>query len=213
MGKLHGIEILGRVWKEAEKGEDSVEAYKRITGITQDQFNDQVFVYACKNLTFDYLQKSYYTNYILNTSSNYTHSTNVNPMGNDWYQVDPSNCVQNYGFNALQVTVPESGTTVKAEFEGIRGDSNYNTAHDDIAGWQWGFVGIKSDKTAIYGECNKSDTGEITFDTPVGEELARLYFVVTGAPAEHFYHIWDDNNPQEDEQYPWKVKFTNAAPN
>jgi hypothetical protein len=125
----------------------------------------------------------------------------------DYYQADASNCVQSYGFNALQLSAPASGTTVTAHFAGVKGDAAYNNAYDDIAGWRWGFVGIKSDGTAVYGDMSRQDEGSISF--AVSEPLYKLYFVVSGAPKEHFHHIWDNDN-SNDEQYPWKVKLVNT---
>jgi hypothetical protein len=127
-----------------------------------------------------------------------------------YYQVDETNCVQNYGFNPVQLTVPVPGTSVTADFQGIKGDAQYNTTYDLFAGWRWGFVGIQSDGTPVYGEMNSNDSGVLSFTVPFNMQLARLYFVVSGAPKQHFHHAWDDTG-SNDEQYPWKVKFTNAT--
>jgi hypothetical protein len=37
-----------------------------------------------------------------------------------------------------------------------------------------------------------------------------LWLVVTGAPSEHRNHVWDDK-PDNDENFPYKVKFTNTT--
>ena len=39
----HGLEFIGKLWREVKRGEDPVMTYKRITSITQDQFNDEIF--------------------------------------------------------------------------------------------------------------------------------------------------------------------------
>ena len=39
----HGLDFIARLWKEAEGTEDPVSAYKRLTGVSQEQFNDEVY--------------------------------------------------------------------------------------------------------------------------------------------------------------------------
>jgi hypothetical protein len=205
---LHGVEFVGQLWQKAQAAEDPIEAYIRLTGISQQQFNDEVYEYAKRTLTWDFLNKSAYNSYILSSQTGNTHNTSVNAIADGYYQIDPAKCVQNYGFNALKLIVPTSGI-VQVDFEGIKGNTSYNTTYDQHAGWRWGFVAISSTGTATYGTMNSNSSGATTFAVPAN--TSRLYFLVTGAPNQHFRHIWDDN-PNNDEQYPWKAKFTNTNP-
>ena len=50
---LHGMDIIGRLWNESRKPEDPVEAYKRIAGISQSQFNDEMYYCGAKFATWD----------------------------------------------------------------------------------------------------------------------------------------------------------------
>lgn len=206
---LHGIDFAGKLWQQAITGEDAVEAYQRITNITQSQFNDEIYDYARRTLNWNFLHKSYYTSYVLSSSALYTQNAKVNAMGDGYYIIDTSRCVQNYGFDALQLTVPTAGTVVQVAFEGVKGNSLYNTTYDQYAGWRWGLVAVTSTGNVEYGAMNSSSTGTASFTVPAN--TSRLYLVVTGAPTQHFHHPWDDN-PANDEQYPWKAKFENTAP-
>jgi hypothetical protein len=49
----HGVEFIGKMWREVQRGEDPVMTYKRLTGITQDQFNDEMFDAARHFVTWD----------------------------------------------------------------------------------------------------------------------------------------------------------------
>lgn len=206
---LHGVEFAGQLWQHAQHGEDAVQAYKRLTNITQQQFNDEIYDYARRTLTWDFLHKSSYTSYILSTSAANSHQTTLTDVGGGYYRVAPAKCVQNYGFNAARLTVPVAGTTVTATFEGIAGTAGYNSTYVQYAGWRYGFVAISTDREATYSTVHNTVTGEVTFAIPAN--TSRLYFLVTGAPTTHFQHIWDDN-PANDEQYPWQARFTNTSP-
>jgi len=206
---LHGVKFVGQLWQQAVTAEDAIDTYKRITGISQSQFNDEIYDYARRTLNWNFLHKSYYTNYILSSSAANSHNSKVNLQDDGYYLIDPQKCVQGYGFNALQLEVPAAGTVVKIDFEGVRGDSRFNRAYDAYAGWRWGLVAVTSTGDAVYSPMMSDDSGELSFEVPAS--TSRLYFLVVGAPTQHFHHVWDDN-PTNDEQYPWKAKFENTVP-
>ena len=39
----HGVDFIAKLWREAKRDEDPVLAYQRLTSITQEQFNDEMF--------------------------------------------------------------------------------------------------------------------------------------------------------------------------
>ena len=49
----HGVEFIGKMWREVKRGEDPVMTYKRLTSIDQDQFNDEMFDAARRFVTWD----------------------------------------------------------------------------------------------------------------------------------------------------------------
>ncbi|WP_111309927.1 DUF6055 domain-containing protein [Confluentibacter sediminis] len=202
----HGIDFLGKLWRRALTPEHPIETYKRITGISQDQFNDEVFEYACKNITWDYPLGIYNKNYIKNLPSleqkNYQHATLLNAVADEYYQISSNQIPQSYGYNAIQLSVPVVGTMVSVDFVGLEG--NYTT----IEGWRYGFVAVKEDSTPVYGTMEKTKEGTASISIP--ENTKTLWLVVTGAPTEHINHIWDDQ-PSNDEKFPYKLKFTNTS--
>lgn len=202
----HGIAFLGKVWREAANAEHPLQAYMRLSGINQETFNNEVFEYACKNMTWDYPLGHYNRNYINTLSgtekAKYSHKTKLNAIADDYYQIDDSQIPQSYGYNAIKLTVPVSGTVVSVDFEGL--DNAWST----IAGWRWGFVAVKANGTPDYGSMQKTKRG--TASITITENTDTLWLVVTGAPSQHVNHVWDDDS-SNDENFPYKVKFSNAV--
>jgi len=199
----HGLNIVGRVWREAISPEDPIETYIRITNINQEQFNDEVFEYACHNITWDYPVGNAMNNW-MQTNLERKHNTPLTAVGNAWQPTNTSSVdysPESYGYNAIQLDVPATGTTVEANLKGL----NDNT----IAGWRWGFVGVKNNNTPIYGAMSSGKEGVASFT--VDTNLKSLWLIVTGAPAIHQRHQWVDP-VYNDMKFPYKVTFVNTQP-
>ncbi|MEO8253697.1 MAG: DUF6055 domain-containing protein [Flavobacterium sp.] len=202
----HGVDFLGRIWRGAIKPEGPLEAYMRITGISQEKFNDEYFEYASKNITWDYPLGSFNRNFIATLSSSeklkYRHKTKLNAIADNYYQIDLSQVPEDYGYNAIKmVIVPEVGKVVSADLLGLSAATE--------AGWRWGFVAVKTNGTAIYGAMKSGSSGSVSFT--IVSDVVELWLVVSGAPKVHKNHVWDDDN-SNDIYLPYKVKFTNVAP-
>ena len=95
--------------------------YKRMTGLSQEAFCDEMFD-ACRHLInwdFDRVWKNtrpYANKYTCKLTS----------QSDGWYQVATENCPENYGFNAIPLRVPEPGTKVELQFEGLNGNRTGN---------------------------------------------------------------------------------------
>lgn len=124
-----------------------------------------------------------------------------------WYQVAAENCPENYGFNAIPLRVPEPGTKVELQFEGVNGkQGGYVSVHPEKAGWRYGFVAVKDDGKSIYGEMSADKKGKLTFKVPENEKLVYLWLVVMGAPEEH----WMNPSPEsgeKDAQWPYRIRL------
>ena len=89
----------------------------------------------------------------------------------------------------------------------------------DKAGWRYGFVALQEDGTRVYGDMFTEPTGKASFTVP--EQTTKLWFVVLGAPTEHWHHPWDMGNDDvftaanlaDDEQWPYRVRFIGATRN
>jgi hypothetical protein len=176
-----GVEFQGRMWREVQRGEDPVMTYKRLTGITQEQFNDEIFDAARRFVTWDMPR-------IEKVAARYAnqHFTSLTNAGNGWYQIAADKCPQNYGYNAIQLQVPTPGTKVQLGFKGIVGAEGFSNVRPENAGWRYGFLASKADGSRVYGEVSSKSPGPAEFTVPTDTKF--LWLVVTGAPTEHWIH-------------------------
>jgi hypothetical protein len=204
----HGKEFFGRLSRKTERGEDPVMTYKRITSINQEQFNDEMFDAYRRFMTWDMER-------IRDVAAPYAnqHHTVVNSDDKGWYRIAREKAPQNYGYNGIQLQVPESGTKVKLSFEGIAGAEGYSTVKTEKAGWRYGFVAYQKDGKRVYGEIYSDARGKGTFRVPENTEY--LWLVVSGAPTEHWQipgRRRGETEPPAEEQWPYRFKLKGSAP-
>jgi hypothetical protein len=206
---VQGIDIIGRLWNKSYKPEDPVETYKRLTGITQVKFNDEMWDCAARFATWDIPAiKSYGAAYITTRPQ-----PKLNNTGNYVWKIDQSVCPENYGHNIIRINAPQTAKTITVNFEGLAGADGFRKNYVNYAGWRYGFVALLKNGTRIYSDkvaVNMSENGGVSsmnFECPVNCD--KLWFVVSGAPGSHFRHAWDDNDAN-DEQWPYQVKFYNT---
>jgi hypothetical protein len=178
----HGVEFIGKMWREVKRGEDPVMTYKRLTGITQEQFNDEMFDADRHFVTWDMPR-------IEKVAARYAnqHITSLTKAPEGWYQIGVSNCPQNYGYNAIQLKVPAAGTKVSLDFKGIVGAEGFNSVQPEKAGWRYGFLASKEDGSRVYGNTFSKSPGTAEFTVPANTKF--LWLVVSGAPTEHWIHV------------------------
>lgn len=203
----HGMDIIGRLWNESVKPEDPVEAYKRITKITQSKFNDEMYEHAARFATWDVPA-------LISAGTAKIGSRpqpKMNNVGDNFWMVDATVCPENYGYNVIRLNAPSKATSVTAVFEGKAGADGYRKLNITSAGWRYGFVALLTNNTRVYSEMgaatytNSMDT--VRFDVPAN--CKQLWLVVSGAPSVHWRHAWDDDDTN-DEQWPYQVKFNNT---
>lgn len=203
---LHGMDFIGRLWNASIKPEDPVETYKRITGISQAKFNDQIYDCAARFATWDVPAIRSYGESVIAARP----LPKMTLTEDNYWLIDSVNCVENYGYNAILLNTPSGATTVKAFFEGRRGQAGYRNL-SAAAGWRYGFVCLQNNGVRTYspmravGASNNKDT--LAFECPA--DCMKLWLVVSGAPTYHWRHPWDDN-VSNDEQWPYRVKFENT---
>lgn len=203
--QLFGKDFIGRMWRTTKRPEDPVETYKRMNKATQDDFNKMMFDYACRAITWDFDD-------IRDRGKNYqnafsTKLTYVEGTENT-YAVNADCCPQNYGFNIIPLKGFKAGTTVKVNFKGIAGAAGYRSIKTDKAGWRYGFVAQTEDGARVYGDMYSDKEGTAEMELPANTK--RAWFVVVGAPTEHWRHPWNLND-EDDEQWPYQVAFENCA--
>jgi hypothetical protein len=200
-----GKDFVAKLWKGAQRGEDPVATYKRITQMDQKTFNDEMFDASRRFVTWDMPRIEGVARQYANK-----HISTLNVAANGWYRISANVCPQNYGYNAIRLNVPAAGANIRLQFRGIAGQSGYRAIKVDKAGWRYGFLAVKTDGSRVYGDTNSSATGDVTFTVPAN--TAFLWLVVSGAPTAHWEHL-NDNNNSNDEQWPYEIKVEGTTIN
>lgn len=197
----HGVDVVGKVWQEGQEGEDAVATYKRLTSIDQSAFNDEIFDAARRFITWDMQRIEQVAKPYANQ-----HISKLDSMGEGWYRIAESKCLQNYGYNGIKLVVPSAGKAVKLKFQGLAGMDGFSNVKVEKAGWRYGFLAVKADGSRIYGKVYSDSVGEVKFSVP--KNTKHLWLVVSGAPKEHWVKGRDDS---KEEQWPYQIKLTGAT--
>lgn len=200
-GEKHGRPFIAELYRQGQVGEDPVMTYKKLTGLDQEAFNDEMWHNYARLVNWDIDRVRDYTR-------GYTdiwHS-NLENAGGGWQRIAKDNAPENYGFNVIPVTVPEAGKTVTVNFRGEAGRKGYITKNKDKAGWRYGLVAVDSEGNAHYGEMQKAKNGKVTYTAPADKKIDKLWLVVMGAPTEHWRNVDGPENPG-DAQWPYSIKF------
>lgn len=198
--------IVSRIWQEALASDntDFVTVYKRLAKLNQDEFNNERFEAARRFVTWDIPSiKDTYSKYIN------LHGTKLKNITGKTYQITPERCPQNYGYNVIKLNVPAAGSKLQLNFQGVVGVQGFNVVNPEKQGWRYGFVALKKDKTRVYGDIGKATQGAMEFTVPADTD--QLWFVVSGAPTEHWKHVVD-SNPATDNQWPYQFTLLGTEP-
>jgi len=199
----HGVDFIGKMWREGKDDEDPVMTYKRLTSINQEEFNNEIFDAARRFITWDMKRIEQVAKQYANQ-----HTTKLDSVGDGWYTIDESRCPQNYGYNGIKLKVPAAGTVVSLHFKGIAGSKGYRAINVEKAGWRYGFLAVKEDGSRVYSKVFYSPDGEAKLKVPKNTQF--LWLIVSGAPTEHWSHEIDGND-ENDEQWPYQIKLTGTS--
>lgn len=205
--ELRGKPSIAQLYREGKKGEDPVMTYKRKYQLSQADFCDEMFRGYQHLVNFDFSHARQETRpYAC------TFSTFLNTKGKNKYVIPNLYAPENYGFNAIKLSVPKAGGSVTIQFQGLLNEKGYHYVHPEKAGWRYGFVGVTADDTTIYGDIHRDMTGKVKFTAPKGQPLKVLYFIVMGAPTEHWMNPmpWGDH-PEPDAQWPYQLTIKGAS--
>jgi len=204
-----GKDYVGRLWRESRSPEDPVETYKRISGISQQQFNDEIYEHAARLTTWDLPEIRSLGQRHINSRDQVRMSQN-----NGFWRVDPAVCIENYGYNSIKLNAPSEATEVTVRFQGLAGTAGYRALNVDQGGWRFGFVALLENGTRVYSDMGTAEVTngtnpEKTLSFMCPDKCVSLWLVVSGAPKSHWRHAWDDDN-SNDEHWPYQVQFTNT---
>jgi len=200
-GEKHGRQFIAEMFRQGREGEDPVMTYKRMTGMTQAEFNDEMMAIQRRFINWDFDR-------VRANARPYANqwSTAMLPAGGGRFRPAPENCPENYGFNAIALEVPEPGAKVSVDFRGDTSLAGYRVVNPDKAGWRYCLVAVDADGRSLYSPVGAKARGSVRLIAPADSPLAHLWLVVMGAPTEHWRNIDGDENPG-DAQWPYTVKF------
>ncbi len=188
---LHGRKSIAELYRQGKIGEDPVMTYKKMNGLSQQAFCDEMFRGYQHLVNFDFKHARKETRKYACTFDTELTQTD------GWYS--PVHYPEEYGFNAIllddkvDLSAPSFGLQ-------IRGDN-----------LRYGFVGITVDDEEIYGDINAP-----TFMVPQGKKLKHLYLIVMGAPTLHGQipmPTEENPDPKSDlKEFPYSFKVSAHSP-
>ena len=207
----HGMDALANLWNKSQSPEDPFQAYMRLymdskmtSAQKLEQFNSEMWEYGARLTTFD-------MDGIRDRGAGTIGKRSQTKLTEDtegYWCSNASDCVENFGNNAIRLNVPMSDKTVYAEFVGEAGKEGFIKYNVAKAGWKLGFVALKKDGTRIYGDVSTADYKNpdaiVQFECPA--DCSYLWLVVSGAPTAYWSRGWNGTTT-DDEQWPYKVKF------
>ena len=174
---LRGRKSIAGLYRQGRIGEDPVITYKRMYGLSQQAFCDELFRGYQHLVNFDF-------HHARKETRQYACTFDCELEGNEWLR--PKHAPEEYGFNAIRL---DERVNLDAHTFDLRLKGDH---------LRYGFVGITTDDEEIY-----SDINAITFTVPKGKRLKHLYLIVMGAPMQH-YQI---PMPTEENQEPPKAEL------
>ena len=179
---LHGRQFIAELFRQGVIGEDPVMTYKRMNGLSQSAFCDEIFRGYQHLVNFDFIHA-----YKETRQYAATFNTELETCSNGWLR--PKSLPEGYGFNAIKLD--------------DRVNLNSPIFHLHLRGNQlrYGFVGITTNGESIYSDVNA------TSFTSNGQPLKHLYLIIMGAP-EHHADVMTHGNTPEYKQYPYEFQVT-----
>ena len=179
---LHGRQFIAELFRQGVIGEDPVMTYKRMNGLSQSAFCDEIFRGYQHLVNFDFTHA-----YKETRQYAATFNTELETSSNGWLR--PKSLPEGYGFNAIKLD--------------DRVNLNSPVFHLHLRGNQlrYGFVGITTNGESIYSDVNA------TSFTSNGQPLKHLYLIIMGAP-EHHADVMTHGNTPEYKQYPYEFQVT-----
>lgn len=209
---IRGPHFIPRMWEEAieDDNADFVAVYQRLTGLSQEEFNDELFEAYRHFITWDIPS-------IKDESQNFInkHSCKLKQENKNSYSITPQYCPQNYGYNGIRLQVPNPGTKITLNFVGLFTTNGFKVSNSDDRGWRIGFVAMTKNGERIYSDILRTtNNASTTYEVP--ENIKDLWLVVMASPTKHRKHIIDSSLGTNQElriynQWPYKITLLNTS--
>lgn len=179
----HGLASIADLYRAGKVGEDPVVTYKRLYGMGQEQFDDEMFDCYRHLVDFDF-------QYARPNTRKYacTFDTPMQRMKGGWMRPDTACVPENYGFNVIAIpqTACKAGKNLSVRFHALSNN-----------GYRYGLVAVTTDDRCIYGAMSSARKGKASMLLP--DNVKCVYLVVMGAPATH------DLDPSS-RRFPYEVR-------
>ena len=189
---LHGRKSIAELYRQGKIGEDPVMTYKRMYGLNQQQFCDEMFRGYQHLVNFDF-------KHARKETRKYACTFDTEVMTQKDGLLRPKNYPEEYGFNAILLD-DKVDLNARSFSLQINGDN-----------LRYGFVGITTDNEEIYGDINAT-----SFTVPDGKTLKHLYLIVMGAPVIHYQiPMPSEENPEpkaELKEFPYAFMVSTDKP-
>ena len=163
---LHGRQSIAELYRQGKIGEDPVMTYKRLYGLSQDDFNREMLRGYQHLVNFDFKHARKETRQYACTFNTELNRGNGSYRAGGGYR--PKDFPEEYGFNAILL---DSLVDIQKPIGiTVRGMGNL-----------YALTGVTTDDEEIY-----SDIDAEHFRVPAGKRLKHLYLIVIGAPKEHY---------------------------
>lgn len=221
ISEKHGVTAISDIWKNSNKPEDSISAYKRLfLNDDTNLLNDELYDYASKMASFDIESIKTYGEKWLDK-----YKTTLYSAGDGYMQVAYESCPSQTGFNVINIENPKANEKIKIDFsalpqgaslssedpgnymveEKIAGNVKaYNITKDLKASYRYGFVTLLNTGERIYSPMNKEATKTIELNVP--ENAKSIYFVVSTGTETYYPHPWNEDE-RDDIQLPYKIRI------
>ncbi|MBI1226587.1 MAG: T9SS type A sorting domain-containing protein [Bacteroidetes bacterium] len=216
--EMEGIDMVNRLWRESYSNEYPLQAYKRLAGYSQAQFNDSLFHYARRMATYDFSYNNVgsffrqYRNADLNnwlpTVQNCYSILRQVPGGDPGrYEIPIEQAPEEFAYNIIPLYPNADSCSVIVKFKG-------HTEANTHTGWRYGFVVANANGTVSrYSPTYSANTDEIAFHLQGNE--TKMFLVVMGAPNDGI-----TTNTSNDTwhgypkhfRFPYEVNISGAVP-
>ncbi|WP_448631528.1 DUF6055 domain-containing protein [Cellulomonas soli] len=204
LAERDGPQVLGELWRDARAGEQPLDTYRRLAGLSIEALHRRVAEYAMRTVTWDFagapdlgaaLDKV--DPLVLRERAT---PVDADPTTPGIYRVPGVFAPSDQGFTIVRMVPDTAGGTVRVR---LRGHADTASA----AGWAYGFVAV-GDGAARYTTVTESADAEIDFT--LREREQEIFLVVVGAPAEsHAYESGSGSGSTY--RYPFEFAVSGAS--
>ena len=182
---LHGITCIADMFRGVRREENFPQAYMRMYNVDLKKMGDELLDCYSRLITFDFPDKR-------KESERYSCEllSQMTDTLDGWKK--PVKVPETYGFNVVEITLPEVGKRVKVQFQGL--------SKDDNIGYRYGLVAIDNFNNPTYLGTNSELKKTLSYTNP--GNIKKLFLVVVGCPVKTY-----EGNSKESALYPYMIRF------